>query len=310
MIAIALLIISAIIGAGFVSGAEILRFFGQSQIPIFLIAPLSGLFLFFVQMMGVYLNEKKFHHRNVIFLPIYFVFYVAMTAALLHLIGFLGTLVALGFCIAIVIFGFDKLMGFNKYLIYLIIAVLLFTVIPNVRFSHPTGDATTIATFASIILFGGLNSILFPIFKRSRERYSLKTTIIACAIASGVLCILVFLMLSSINHDTTNPFPILDLGNNFFVLASIFLAVFSSQFISLFNIDTEIKIQKKYRILVLSLISVFALIFAGFGFTTIVSRVYPIIGIFMIFYLITSCAICLILSRKNRRQSQLKENLL
>ena len=57
MFAITLLIVSAVVGAGFATGAELMAFFGASALPPIAIAALVGVCLFVVMIALVFLQE-------------------------------------------------------------------------------------------------------------------------------------------------------------------------------------------------------------------------------------------------------------
>ncbi|MCL2846159.1 MAG: hypothetical protein FWE38_00540 [Firmicutes bacterium] len=302
MIGLAFLIISSIIGAGFASGAEILSFFGNSPLSIWLIASLVGLALFALMGVTLYLVNVGFVPPRVVFVPIYFAFFVAMTAGLNSLVGVWGSVIALATCIVIVTRGFERLIKFNTYVIGFVLIVLIVVTVPNIQ---PTagGDGGT-----RVVLYAGLNCLLFPVLSRARKKYSTRDVLIACAMACGVLALFVMLMLGALPRDYAHDMPILGLGGGmyFVVYAAVFLSVFSSQFISLFNIDQSIGIEKAHRVGVLSIICVLAFCASLVGFTYIIDRVYPLIGAFVVIFLCGACVHHLIFRQMLRRQNRLR----
>ncbi|MCL2587647.1 MAG: hypothetical protein FWE31_05450 [Firmicutes bacterium] len=308
MVGLVFLIISSIIGAGFATGAEILVFFGDSSLPSWAIGLVTTACLFLLMLIIIWLNERGFSPPKVIFVPLYFAFLVAMTAGISSLINPLAAIIALGACILIVMYGFEKLAKFNKYLIAFVLTVILIVTIlsighasvsiPPARQSHGL-----FRTVWSALIYAGMNMLIFPIIKQSRTRFSFKKMITATMIASAILGLLVFLLVSTLRGREDLSFPILQLSDSFLILVMIFLCIFSSQFIHLFNLDTETTRTNATngRLLKLAIICAVAFFLSSFGFTKIIGFVYPIIGIFMIIFLMISCGWSLISRRIPRR---------
>ena len=305
MIALSLLVISSIIGAGFATGAELLAFFGGSSVSPIITAGLFGVFLFLLMAIIVYLVNCKFNPPTYIFVPIYFAFFVALTAGMVALIGIFPTIVALCLCIVLVVFGFDKLMRLNTLIIGFVIVVLLWTVMGSFELGSSSFMLPSFGLLGSALFYAGMNCMLFPVIKAGRDRFSFRKVLGACGIACGVLTVLVFLMLSSIDPNSSNPMPILDIADNIFVKAAIFLSIFSSQFISLFNLDSSVRLKqkttpsdnrklshKKFRVVKLVVISVVGFGFSLIGFQTLVGTLYPLVGIFMTLFLLCAFVIC------------------
>ena len=302
MLALAFLIISSTIGAGFASGAELVAFFGTSPLPVWAIALIVGVCLFAFMGAIVYLNERGFRPPSIIFLPLYFAFFTTMTAGLVHLIGICGAVISLVLCIGIVLNGFERLLSANKVLMIFVMTVLFAVVFQNVGYGRVFGtvDGLGWGVLAMPVIYAGMNCLLFPVLKRARAKFSLRITIVACALSSTVIALFVWAMLSSIDRGTGAAMPVLALADNFLVRAAIFLSIFSSQYIALFNIDQELRrVRKPQRIIKLSAVSVIAFALSLFGFSNIVGTVYPAVGVFMTLFLISSCVICLI-----RRQTR------
>ena len=305
MIALAFLIVSAIIGAGFVTGTELFVFFANAPLSPIWVALLVSVCLFLLMGATLLLSESNqgetpnFQPPVVIFAPLYMIFFAVMTAGIAQLLGPIGALVSLGACVLIVMFGFEKLTKLNKYLIWFVLAVLLIIAIPNIHpWEVPTQSVTTPRLILSALYYAGMNCMLFPIYKKARIRYSPKECIIATIIACIILGALVWLILSSMNPSTNGLFPIQNLNNSFLVKLAIFLSVFTSQFISLFNLDTALRGQRipqqpestyLKRTSLLALLCAIAFFLGSFGFWQLVTHVYPWVGLFMVLFL--ACAL-------------------
>ena len=299
MFGLAFLLVSSIIGAGFATGAELLVFFGDSSLPPWIVAMLVGGFLFMLMTIIVWLVGRGFHPPRVLFVPIYFAFFVVMTAGIAELLGTWGAVLSLGASVLVVIYGFDKLVRFNKYLIGLVLVIILTVAIPSLGVGW-TGTRGTGSVAWSALLYAGMNAMLFPIINRAKKKLSSKEILVSCLIACMVLAFFVLVLLSSLDPHSTAQFPVLDLSNNWLVFVAIFLCMFSSQFISLFNIDSETK-KTQGNIGKLVAICVVAFVIGSFGFSRVMGFAYPIIGMFMIAFLVCACVWHLISPRIRRR---------
>jgi len=283
MIALTFLIISSIIGAGFATGAELIAFFGGVGLPPWVIAILVGVFLL-INIYLIYILDSRGHKPSAfVFIPIYFVFFIAMTAGIAQIAGILTAGIALAISITIVIFGFDKLMWVNKWIMIFVLVTILVVTIPNI--SHiPQSEIRIGRAILSAIIYSGLNScMLFPIFSKARKRFKPNQIKIAILASAIIISFFVLIIMSAIREG--NAMPILALSNNFFVMVTIFLAIFTSQVISLFNINEATKKLKlpKTKLIIFSTIA-FAL--SLFGFSQIIAFAYPTVGGFMVVYVI------------------------
>ncbi|MCL2756035.1 MAG: hypothetical protein FWE45_03230 [Firmicutes bacterium] len=295
MIALTFLIISSIIGAGFATGAELVSFFGNTGLPPFLIAILVGLFLLLNILLIYVLDKRGFKPNAMIFIPIYFVFFIAMTAGISQIAGVTTAIASLAFAILIIIFGFDKLIWVNKWLMFFVLGIILWVTIPNITATQMTHINLPRAALAAII-YSGMNScMLFPIFTKARTKFSTRTIKISIFASVTVIALFIFVIMSSI-QGSMDAMPLLGLSSSFFVVATIFLSIFTSQVISLFNISESTKElkwpftenEKTKLVTKLIVFSLIAFVISLFGFSTIIAYAYPAVGAFMTVYVITS----------------------
>ena len=291
MIALILLIISTVIGAGFATGAELLSFFGKTGLPPILIAAVVGFFLLLIMSALLFLVPRK--QNKVIrhaFTAIYFAVFIVMTAGLMHLSGVITTIIALVFCIAIVMFGFDKLLFVNKYLILFVLAILLFASITNLNgdnsvLLHAEG-AKWAQGVALCLLYAGMNCCsLERIFTTAPAKYSRKKILVACVIATVIICIFIALILTAImRQNVITAMPILVLSNNIITKAAVFLSILTSMMICLYNITTPA--SRKQRLAAPTAICLLAFGFSFLGFQSVLAFLYPLIGGCMILYVL------------------------
>ena len=299
MFGLAFLLVSSIIGAGFATGAELLVFFGNAGLAPWVIALMVGGFLFALMAVTVALASRGFNPPKILFVPLYFAFFVVMTAGIAELLGVWGAVLSLGASVLVVIYGFDKLVRFNKYLIGLVLVVILVIAIPNLGVIN-VGERGISSVAWSALLYAGMNTMLFPIINRAKKKLSGKEILGSCLMACMVLGFFVLVLLSSIDPNSQAQFPVLELSSSWFVMVAIFLCMFSSQFIALFNIDSETK-KTQGNVGKLIAVCVVAFIIGSFGFSRVMGFVYPIVGMFMIAFLVCACVWHLIFPRIRRR---------
>ena len=292
MIGVAFLIISSVIGAGFATGAELVAFFGNRNISPFAasITVSAFIMLFSAGILWVEKNRDKPAH-SFIFKPIYFVFFCAMTAGIFELAGWVGVVVSLALCILVVKFGFDKVLAINKYLIFFILAVLFTVDLAHVGdLELPRGNPFRAIPWA--LLYTGMNvALLSGLFRTALNKYSAKQIFVSCGIAAKIIGSLVFLGLSAIyaNEVQGETMPILALSNNGVTYLAIFLSIFTSQVISLFNLHQPSAVRSKFHSWTLVVFCVVALFGVFVGFSGIVGLFYPAVGFFMVGYIVYSC---------------------
>ena len=306
MLGLAFLFVSSVIGAGFVTGAELVIFFGNSPLPPALIATLVGVTIFVFLSMLIYVDKKNFTPPRVVFVPLYFAFFVIMTAGLMTLAGVWVAILCLAMCVVIVMSGFEKIVGYNKYIIAFVLVVVLFVTLQNGSpESHPPPQGvSTPRTLYNVVIYAGMNMMLFPVVRRARKNHSTKKILGAAAISAATLGLLVFVLMNATAGHSNLAMPILGLADNFWVRSAIFLSMFTSQFIGLFNIEAGIgkKTKGNQRALLLVLICATAFVFSLGGFTQLMSVVYPAIGLFMVVFLSCAFAWCYFFSRTRQHQ--------
>ena len=306
MIGLGFLIISSVIGAGFATGAELVAFFGARNISPLMASFSVSVFILLLSALILWIEKSKKDDKTPIyFRVIYFIFFCAMTAGIFELAGWFGAALSLVLCISIVLFGFDKVVLINKYLIFFILAVL-FTVdltnmgeVPSIDISSP------LTAFSWALLYAGMNvCLLGTLFKTALKKYSARKIFVSCSLAAKIIGSLVFLTLSAIysNEAQGHAMPVLALSNNFITYTAIFLSIFTSQVISLFNLS--VGKEKTPRVSHLALFCALGFFSIFIGFNHIVGIFYPAVGMFMIFYVIC----CLILQiARHRTQHQEKQ---
>ena len=279
------MIISAIVGAGFATGAELIAFFGTSALPPIAISVLIGGFLFVVMTAIIYI-PKQFNKK--IFAPAFFIFFVAMTAGITELVGPIASAAAVVTSILIVWFGFDKMLAANKVLMIFALAILAGLVAANldgtvIKSDDSSGGWLSGALFA--LAYAGMNCCILPvIFQQAQKtlpRSDLMVCIFTASVAVSFLCLLILTAIQT-NGVQTAAMPVLALSNSIIARIAVLICILTSMFATLFNLHTS---EQKNALRLLCL-GALGYICSFFGFTKIIGVFYPLVGIALIVYII------------------------
>ena len=303
MAGLVLLLISAIIGAGFATGAELVAFFGDTGMPPIVVAVMVAGCLFGISCLLIYFEQKQSKFTRHIFTAIYLASFVVMTAGLRHIAGGLVTALSLGFCVIVVFCGFKWMLFINKYLMFFVLGILLFASITNLTPAdvQPNESPRVFRAIGMAILYAGMNGcILQRVLLKLREEHSKKRVLVACGIAFLIIAVLVALVLTAItSQGTVGAMPILELSNNYFTRAAVFFCILTSMMILLYN--SVQRTSRGYSSVAFAVVcSLVAFFLSFFGFKNILGWVYPLIGGFMILY-----CFCLLLLRCPFRKDSL-----
>lgn len=287
MVSIIFLIISTILGAGFATGAELVAFFGNIGLPPILVSFLVGVFL--LAIMTVLIFCARAHNKifKTAFTVIYFLIFIVLTAGIANLGGVYVTIVVLVLSIAVVMFGFERLLSINKYLILAVVIILLTVSVANFKAYEYAGDIKPFKGVWSAFLYAGMNCcILEAVFSKCLVNNSKRKIMISAIIAIVIICTMIFLILHAI-QGVNAAMPILELNKSPIIWLAVFFSIFTSMFVCLYNICVLSGFeQKKYgaKSVFLSLLCLIAFGFSFFGFIETLSIIYRFIGGCMILY--------------------------
>jgi uncharacterized membrane protein YkvI len=281
---LAFLFVGSIIGAGFATGAEISTFFSSSNssfwVAVFVALGLSALIIISIY---VKLNKK-------IFLPVYFVLFIAMTAGIGEIAGVFGSAVSLILTALIVRLGFEKLSKINFFIIVAIIGVLLFN---NFEYTKIDFAFQFDASIIWALLYSGLNCcMLGGIISSAKAKYGNKTIIVSAVAASLIIAFFVLLILNAIkiNNAEDEVMPLFAINHNFITFFVILLAILTSQMSALWTIKENCKIN-------INLISLLCFFCSLIGFHRLISWFYPLVGAAVLLYLPASWIVAKLRSR-------------
>ena len=299
MTAFVLMIISAIFGAGFATGAELVAFFGASTLPPILISLIISVSMFTFMLVLIFACNHKL--PNWIVRIISFVFLIAMIAGTTSLSNPIIAAASIAGCIMIIKLGFDNALKINKY-----VMSFALTIIFLVSFLH-LGDSShathwkpslpdiTWTTWRAL-LYAGMNCfLLIAVFGASRKKYSTRQFVIASAVASTIIGFFAFVIMNAVyvNDVVRTVIPILQINGSFLVWLSIFVCIFTSMYIAMLGVVSSSKPSEKsdkslgnsdISLFPLGIISISAFALSFLGFKKIIATFYPMIGIAMILY--------------------------
>ena len=291
------LIIGSIIGAGFISGREIVSFF-YGQNAFFVSAILCGAFSVFISFILI----VKDLENNVVYSlvkPLVLISnFVIMSGMLSGLDSLQEQIVSIDhiypiFSLVAVILsniilyrGVKGVEKVNSFLVPVMIAFMIAVTLPSVSFSQVGGDGIKPV---KLISYCGLNVFMSaPLFNAAGKGKSVIKSFAAAALSAVVLCVLIYFALSAVtakgNSALSSPVPTLVLAGDIKIIYypfaicfifGIFTTLLSSHY-PLFSLVENERSKLFYRIL----LSVSTLGASRFGFYNIVSYAYPFIGLF------------------------------
>lgn len=308
-----ILIITSVVGVGFLGGAEIKYYFCY---PNFFISILIFLILFAL-FFNIVLNFSKKHkiksffELNDFLFPkfvnkIFIVFYLVLSSSMLAGVDALARdvlgldLPILSIILSVFVFcailkGVDGIKKMFLKFVPILLAIMFINVFVNAYcltdnfynlkpiFVIKTFDVKNI--MLSVLFFG--SNFIFAINSIILSRGNKKKTIGSLLV---VLCVLLMLgSITIINIDTADSMPLLVSSNNlsrvFFWIyfSSLILTIFASLTVSSFNEITLGKFNSNYSIILILLVNLFV---SFLGFKFIIKYLYIVTGAIGIIYLI------------------------
>lgn len=307
---ITMLFLGSIIGAGFATGAEIVTFFGNWQIPVWLTALIVGVGFFFIITLEIFLfypqreqtmakpNQKTSKTLHIGIIMIYLILYTAMTAGITQITNHWICLISL-FCSAVfALLDIQKLTRLNTIIVAAIIVLIISTTLPHlasfigtkaIKWNH------IIPTIYWAILYAGLNCFMFPELIIANAKQHKRNTLFWAGLITAILvtCLLTMILITiKTTHTETNPMPLLSAVPTPITTVIILLAILTSQYTALFTIIKRTQkifpTTKNKPLLQTACICLIAFIASLCGFTHIVQYGYPLIGAVTCFYLLVA----------------------
>jgi len=343
--AVAMLIIGTIVGAGFVSGREIVAFFGANASPwiavlcAVLIFGLSVLFLF----IGSRLNSKNVSEVN---LKLAGRFHIITDAFLLVnnliiLAGMLAAMDSLGasiipftplfsivfgiLSVVVVCFGIKAVIRCNKIASPIMIVALAFVGIFTVV-SVSGGEAVTaVGNIGMVFVYVCMNMMLASTVITTLGRMKMKSIIASSAIAAGLMGGLIFILMMALNSwgTITGDMPTLEMARAihpavyWIMVIVVAVSIFTTMIIALSGLVSWFTPLLGSKIFAAITLLIAAFILSNLGFANVVRFLYPVIGVFGIIYVVLgiiyagrTLPVFGFLSKRRKGKEKVKENKL
>jgi uncharacterized membrane protein YkvI len=314
IIDISLLIVGAVIGAGFATGAEIAAFFGNIPLP----APLLALFIFithsslisaiiFLRQKGTGGDDKYSKNERdrtgvgikIFTLCLYFVLFTAMTAGIREIANYFICIISLAVSVIVVQCGFDKMAKFNTAIVVAIVVLLPTICLPYLGLNtHPKTTIDTpiniIRAIIAALLYGALNCcMLDKIIDGCKNKTPAKKLYLSAVLSAVIISAFAYLILTAIRTNNAENFavPLLSVSNNAVTFIVILLAILTSQYSALYailSIFAELKPKTKNKNTPVIIVILLAFGCSFLGFSKLVGIFYPIIGLIIFLFLIFS----------------------
>lgn len=318
---ISLLIVGAIIGAGFITGREIMRFFYGSN-PIF---SFIVVFVLFFALIFFFFSVKSKVLLDIISkgsVLIYF-FNVLIMASMLGATDSLAkslfnideklpvfSILLLLLSTAVTFGGIEKVEVVSVVLVPFMLFIFFLSIfsVENKQLNLAYGDYSVVNKIGYVTMNVFLCQPFLQKVKKEKEKFS---PFLVAIISAIILSLAIFALISVLSKECIScdiPLILLINGNKYLIfllsvviIASIFTTLVSLQYSYL------IKINEKSNYLIIIAVSVIAFIISRMGFFVIVDKIYPIIAKISAFYYAFIIAISLIISLKEQRKHTLAQ---
>lgn len=307
---ISFIIIGTLIGAGFISGAEIKLFFYSFGYNGFLGLTFSSIFFGIIIFFTLQKKEKSYHEvlkktfNNIIFrtcinfivlfflLISFFIMVAGFSSFLnevLHINTLCGSIILCIISFSILKSGKNGLSKLNIFLVpclLIIIFICLFSY-QSETFSY---NLSLSGWFTSSLVYTSYNSILLiPILLEiKKDTSSKKDNFFISIISSFIIFVCGFIILFLLCQDSNSYFleiPILGIINSrnslffYIVKSGILLAIITTAVSSEYAFLKEISSSENKYLRNLFIISVVSIFISQIGFQSLVENLYPIFGV-------------------------------
>lgn len=287
-----LLISGAVMGAGFLSGGELVAFFGGGYSGLLLSAV-----IFFIGF--TLLTTSKTATPKIPLLMSSAVFSIAMLSGLDEIAGFIGVLrgIPAAPVLSIIIFHFllsgsiKKIEKINCFLIPVSVLIVFLTIInvpdsaPKVRVASGGKWVINAVLYACMNVFVALPSV------KSAAQGKKKGTKIAAFIAFSVFFAGFSYLIIRVSPNTSLPLLDISYGTPFFPLLviALFIGSFTSLICCLYPLKSFIAqktADKKRRGIYCFLLYAVLFLLSRVGFNSIIKYFYPLVGALGLFYIV------------------------
>ena len=306
-------VLGGIIGAGFITGREVMRFFYGAN-PYY-----SAGLLFVAVFLLIYLLLKV-ENPNLIFLikkssVIINVFNVLILASMIGATDSLGQSIfkisnkipLFSICL-LCISTLTCLNGINKlakitsvvvpFMILIFLCVSLTLPLSNNKFDNFTGRPIEVFSYATMNVF-----LIQPFLLKIKEEKGKFSPFGVAFLSSLILVVLIVVFLNVLSDDClTCDIPIISIvSGNLFLRYIISIIIFIAIFTTLIAVQYPFAYKEnKVRPILLILVTVIGFAFSRMGFYVIVDKIYPIISILSLIYYVVIAFVYLLFALKMR----------
>lgn len=324
-----MLIVGAVIGAGFASGREIISFFGN-HISLW-IAPACGLGYFIFNSLFLYLgsivNKSNISEANKAimgkfhFIADFFLLFnslIVLSGMLAGMDSLFAEFIPLKplfsvlsgiVCAFITVKGINGMIKVSNLIVPVIIVSLLALGIINIEFPLTiSGDFKVY----SLIIYIAMNLMLASGFFITLQEKNKKIILFSSLLSSVILTILMALLILALNNvGEYGDMPTLSLCGSstalkIIITATIAVSIFTTMLTAMSTLYSWLYATVKSKVFSVTLILTAALTVSFLGFSNVVAYLYPIIGFAGLIYMFC----CGFFVLKRSRLSSLFDNLL
>jgi len=298
-----LTIISAFIGAGFASGAEIARFFINFNILsihfAFFISILFGLFIY------INMKHNQVHTHNTALNLAEIIIFFILSSTMISGINVISKIIYPGFPIitilsiisAYIVLNMDlmKWTRISSIICIVIVLVILLNCVLNSPYKLDiASDNLTIGSITLPIIYVSMNSFsIYPLVQSlGNHTHYTREKLCITILSSSILFLLIVMVMATISVANYSTMPMLDAAHNisdlfyFIYIITLLLSIFTTFLSSFYALSQKTKIFIPSSNLNLILCFACTTLFSYIGFNNIVNIFYPIIGIIGLLFII------------------------
>lgn len=308
---VAMLIVGTMIGAGFASGREIVTFFGD--VPNMFVALISGVSVFGLSTLFLFVGRrvKKTDVGEVngaVFgkarpLADVFILFNSLIVLGAMLAGSdslaaefidlrpLASVIMGVLCAVIVIKGLSGVLKANAVLVPIMVVFLCVCAVLAINF--PFAPSSSPIKPYSILLYVSMNMILGGGVLSTVHNLSPREIILASAVASTLIAGLLMLIMGALRSTSAAhadmPMLLIALKSGrpmyFICLPVIGASIFTTMLSAFKSLYDYLLVFVKHKIITAGLVLIGGMLVGAFGFSTVVGRLYPIVGAIGVLYI-------------------------
>lgn len=312
---VSMLIIGTMIGAGFASGKEVVSFFGAT--PNMFIAAIAGVLVFGCSVLFLFVGRRAQKSdigevNGAVFgkaRPVadVFMLFNSMTVLGAMLAGTdslaaefidirpLASIVLGVICALVAIKGINGVIKANAVLVPIMIIFLLVCTVMAIEFPF-SAQSAPIKPY-SVILYVSMNMILGGSVLTTVNKLSPREIILASSVAAAVITALLMFIMGALQSCAAAyadmPILLIALKSGkamyFIALPVIAASIFTTMLSAFKSVYDYLSGFIKYKFIAAGIVLIGGMAVGLFGFSNVVGKLYPVIGIIGLLYLACNC---------------------